>query len=179
MMGLGPFVGSAVAVTATVVPVLRHRSHRLAVDEARHRAIPELIDLFRLGVGSGRSVHQLLEVVAPRAPRVFVPALDEVRRRVGLGQRLGDALDALDVLGESARPLAMALRSAAFDGIALGPALERVAADARLQRRRRAEIHARRLPIQLLFPLIVCVLPAFGLLAIVPLVSSAVSSLQW
>jgi hypothetical protein len=48
-----------------------------------------------------------------------------------------------------------------------------------VQRRRWAELHARRLPVQLLFPLVVCILPAFGLLAIVPLVLSALSSLRW
>jgi hypothetical protein len=30
-----------------------------------------------------------------------------------------------------------------------------------------------------LFPLVVCILPAFGLLAIVPLVVSSLSSLHW
>lgn len=179
MIGLHPFVGSALAVGATIVPVLRLRSQRAASEGARQRSIPELVDLFRLAVGAGLSVHQILDVVLPRSPEVFAPTLTEVRRRVALGQRLGDALDAFDELGESARPLAMALRSAAFDGVPLGPALERVAADARMQRRRWAEINARRLPVQLLFPLVVCVLPAFGLLAIVPLVLSALGTLRW
>jgi hypothetical protein len=102
-----------------------------------------LVDLFRLAVGADLSVHQVVDVVEPHAPEVFASTLAEVRRRVALGQRFGDALDAFDELGEPVRPLVASLRAAAFDGVALGPALERVAADARLQRRRWAEINAR------------------------------------
>lgn len=179
MIVVGPWVGCALVVGASLVPVVRHRSASLATDGARRQGAPELVDLFRLAAGAGLSVHQLVDVVAPRAPDVFASTLVEVRRRVSLGQRLGDALDVFDQLGESVRPLAAALRAAAFDGVALGPALERVATDARLQRRRWAETKARRLPVQLLFPLVLCILPAFGLLAIVPLVASSLGSLHW
>ena len=179
MIGLGPVLGSALAIGATLGPAVRHRSETLAVEGARRNGVPELVDLFRLAVGAGLSVHQVVDLVEPRAPAVFAPTLAEVRRRVSLGQRLGDALDVLDDLGETVRPLAAVLRSAAFDGIALGPALDRVAADARLQRRRWAEITARQLPVQLLFPLVICILPAFGLLAVVPLVVSSLGSLHW
>lgn len=179
MILVGPWVGCALAVGAALVPLVRHRSASLAIDTARRQSAPELVDLFRLAVGAGLSVHQLVEVVEPRAPEVFASTLGEVRRRVSLGQRLGDALDVFDELGESVRPLAAALRSAAFDGVAIGPALDRVATDARLQRRRWAETNARRLPVRLLFPLVMCILPAFGLLAIVPLVVSSLGSLHW
>ena len=176
---IGPILGCALAVGASMAPIARHRSEALALDGARRQSTPELVDLFRLAVGAGLSIHQVVEVVQPLAPPVFAPALLEVRRRVSLGQRLGDALDVFDEFGDPVRPLVAALRSSAFDGVALSPALERVADDARLQRRRWAEINARRLPVQLLFPLIVCILPAFGLLAIVPLIMSSLGSLHW
>jgi pilus assembly protein TadC len=179
MIGVGPVVGSALAIGAFLVPVARHRSQQLSIQSARRQSVPELVDLFRLAVGADLSVHQVVDVVEPHAPEVFASALAEVRRRVALGQRFGDALDVFDELGEPVRPLVASLRAAAFDGVALGPALERVAADARLQRRRWAEINARKLPVQLLFPLVLCILPAFGLLAIVPLVVTSLSSLHW
>jgi tight adherence protein C len=175
----GPFLGSAVGVGAFFVPVLRERASNARTSMRCQVAVPELVDLFRLAVGAGLSIHQVIAVVVPHAPAVSVPALHEVQRRVALGVRLGDALDALDELGEPIRPLVAALRAAAFDGVALVPALDRAAADARLQRRRSAEISARRLPVQLLFPLVLCVLPAFGLLAVVPLIVAALGSLRF
>lgn len=179
MILLGPVLGSAVAVGATVAPVVRVRARQSSIDAERRRCLPELVDLLRLGVGAGLSVHQVIAAVEPHAPAVFAPSLGEVGRRVALGQRLGDALVALDDLGDPIRPLSSVLRAAAFDGVALGPALERVSDDARQRRRRSAEIAARRLPVQLLFPLVLCVLPAFGLLAIVPLLASSIGSLRW
>lgn len=168
-----PFAGAAWAA-----PVFRSRSRRRAHERRIRSVLPDVVDLFRLAVGSGLSVHQTVDVVAARAPAPVDAVLEEVRRRVGLGARLGDALDALDQLGDPALPLAAALRSSARYGAPLGVALERAAADARVLRRRRAEEEARRLPIQLLFPLVVCVLPAFGLLAVVPLVLASLHSLQ-
>ena len=99
MILVGPWVGCALAVGAALVPLVRHRSASLAIDTARRQSAPELVDLFRLAVGAGLSVHQLVEVVEPRAPEVFASTLGEVRRRVSLGQRLGDALDVFDELG--------------------------------------------------------------------------------
>ena len=48
----------------------------------------------------------------------------------------------------------------------------------RHERRRQAEEAARTLPIKLCFPLVCCVLPAFVLLTIAPLVAGAVRSLH-
>jgi len=176
---INPLLLSALAVIATLSPVLRQRSAQRRLEWDRQAAVPEFVDLVRLAVGSGTSVHQVLDAVVDHAPSPFMNVVHEVQRRVSLGERLGDALDAFDSLGESTRPLASALRASAFDGVPLGPALDRVATDARLQRRRSAEISARRLPVQLLFPLVLCVLPAFGLLAVVPLLVSSLGSLHF
>lgn len=174
---LTPTVGVAAGAVAWGVPSVRRRrrSHRREV--AVRAVLPDVVDLFRLAVGAGLSVHQCVEVVAPRAPEPVGAVLDEVRRQVALGVRLGDALAELDALGDAARPLASALVGAARYGSPLALALDRVVVDARLLRRRRAEEQARRLPVQLLFPLVMCVLPAFGLLAVVPLLAGALPSL--
>jgi len=189
---VGATLVAAVAVAVLVGPLLvpvvvgggwasgriTRRSARLRHERAVRTTLPDAVDLFRVAVGAGLSVHQAVDVVAVRAPDPVGATLREARRRVSLGVRLGDALDALDELGDPAAPLAAGLRGAARYGTPLGPSLERVGADARVLRRRRAEEDARRLPVQLLFPLVLCVLPAFGLLAVVPLLVASVGSLS-
>jgi len=175
---VSPVVAVPAAAVVWAVPSMRARSRRLAQERAVRTALPDTVDLFRLAVGAGLSVHQAVDAVAAHAPAPIDATLAEARRRVELGDRLGDALDVLDQLGDPVGPLAAALRGAARYGSPLGSALERVAADARVLRRRRAEEDARRLPVQLLFPLVLCVLPAFGLLAVVPLLLASLHSLQ-
>jgi tight adherence protein C len=140
-------------------------------------ALPDVIDLLRLAVTAGLNVHLALRVVAAEVDGVIGDALDDVLRDNDLGVRLADALDALALLGEPVRPLHMALVSAARDGAPLAASLERAADEARLHRRRHAEVRARRLPVQLLFPLVMCILPAFGLLTVVPLLAGSLGSL--
>jgi len=176
---VSPMVAVPAAALTWAVPAIRARARRLARDREVRTALPDTVDLFRLAVGSGLSVHQAVEAVARHAPPPVAATLAEARRRVELGERLGDALDVLDALGDPALALAAALRGAARYGSPLGAALERVAVDARVLRRRRAEEDARRLPVQLLFPLVLCVLPAFGLLAVVPLILASLQSLQF
>ena len=48
--------------------------------------------------------------------------------------------------------------------------LERLAGDVRADLRRRAEARARTIPVRLCFPLVACVLPAFALLTVAPVV---------
>ena len=175
---ISPVVAVPVGALTWAAPVVRQRSRRRAHERAIRAALPDAVDLFRLAVGSGLSVHQAVDAVARRAPTPVDATLAEVQRRVAVGARLGDALEALDALGDPVLPLAAALRGSARYGSPLGAALERVAADARVLRRRRAEEDARRLPIQLLFPLVLCVLPAFGLLAVLPLLLASLRSLQ-
>ena len=175
---VSPVVAVPAAALTWAVPATRARARRLARDREVRTALPDTVDLFRLAVGAGLSVHQAVDAVAHHAPAPVAATLAEARRRVDLGERLGDALEVLDDLGDPALALTAALRGAARYGSPLGAALERVAADARVLRRRRAEEDARRLPVQLLFPLVLCVLPAFGLLAVVPLLLASLQSLQ-
>jgi tight adherence protein C len=141
--------------------------------------LPDVIDLLLLAVGSGRNVHLAVRAVASRAPPVLGAALGAADRRAAHGVALADALEDIVVeLGEVARPLVVALTSSLRYGTALLPSLERVAAEARADRRRRAEEAARRVPVKLLFPLVACILPAFAALTVLPLLAGTLESLR-
>jgi len=128
---------------------------------------------------SGRTPLAAVGSAAVHADPVLAPAFDEFDHRLRRGAGLADALTAFtDLAGPSAQAFVDGLATADRYGLPLGPVLDRLVDDAREQRRRHAEHAARRLPVQLAFPLVVCTLPSFVLLAVVPAVLGALSSLQ-
>ena len=144
--------------------------------------MPDAIDLLVVAVQAGMTIPLAVAAVARRTDGPLGDGLDAVVADVALGRRTADALDDLPARigaeGEAVRPLVATLVSAERYGAPLAATLDRLADDARRQRRRRAEERARRLPVKLLFPLVCCILPAFGLLTVAPLVASAVRSLR-
>lgn len=141
--------------------------------------LPDAIELIVVAVRAGCTPASAIEVVAPAAPDAIRPVLAEVEHRLHRGQRLADALTSVtDALGPPAAGFVDALATCDRYGLALGPVLDRLADEIRIERRRQAERQARTLPVKLSFPLVVCTLPSFVLLAIVPAVLGAVSTLR-
>lgn len=140
---------------------------------------PEAIELVILAVRSGATPLAAIEAAAEHGPGTVGDAFGEVAHRVRRGRRLADALTALpERLGPEASELADSIAAAERYGLPIEPVLDRLAAEARAERRRRADIEARALPVRLSFPLVVCTLPAFVLLAIVPAVLGALATLR-
>jgi pilus assembly protein TadC len=137
-----------------------------------------VVDLFRVAVNAGLTVHDAVREVSRVVAGPVEASLNEVQRRVGLGHRLSDALPLLVEVGEPIRPLVRVLVSAERDGAPLAEPLERVSEHARDVRRRSAEEAARRVPVRLLLPLVACVLPAFVLLTVVPLLAGTLQTLR-
>jgi pilus assembly protein TadC len=156
--------------------VVATRRARWRADARVVHDLPDLVDLFRVAAGGGLTVHQAVQAVGAVARESHARVLREVQRRVSLGERLGDALSVLLTIGEPVRPLVSALQSAERQGTALVGPLQHAGDRARELRRRQAEEAARRVPVRLLFPLVLCVLPAFVLLAVVPLLAGTLRS---
>jgi pilus assembly protein TadC len=150
------------------------RRRRRAVAEA----MPDVIEMLVLVVHAGASPAHAVTQVRPLLDHGIRPAFDAVVHRLQRGQRLADAVAALpEHLGHHATGLADAIAAADRYGLALGPVLDALADDARADRRRVGEAHARSLSVKLSFPLVVCTLPAFVLIAIVPAVLGSLASL--
>jgi len=157
------------AAVAWAWPGWRARGRRRRWQRDLVQVAPDLVEMFRLSAGAGLSVHQAVHALASRATGPAGAALAEVVATQARGAPLADGLDAVGAWGEAVRPLASALAATQRYGVALGPALDRASVEAREVRRRQAEESARRLPVLMLFPLVVCILPAAGLLTVVPL----------
>lgn len=175
------------ALVVGALPPLLARLRRSRSGAAVARAVldelPEVIDLLGLAVGAGLTAPLAVAAVGRRGGGRLAAALAETTGAAARdGRRLADVLDdvpgRLGQAGDAARPLLAALADAARHGTALGPSLERLAAEARTARRHRAEERARRVPILLLFPLVTCTLPALGLLTIAPLAVGALRDLR-
>jgi tight adherence protein C len=136
------------------------------------------VDLFRLGADAGLTTPQAVVAVAGHGPVLVAQQLRVVVARTDRGMRLVDALEELRQ-HTPLTALADALVDAERYGTPLTDALARLAADARDQRRRDAEVRARRLPVQMLAPLVVCALPATVVLAVIPVVVVALGDLRW
>ena len=158
---------------------VRSRQRRArARARAVRRALPELVDLLVLASTAGLSLpvaHPLVAATCrlrwappsrrptpppPPVDRAPTPSSSTWRRSASAPTRWPTC---------SSTTSATACRCC--------PALERTSLELRLDRRRAAELDARRVPVRLLAPLVTCVLPAFGLLTVVPLLAASLDAL--
>jgi tight adherence protein C len=157
---------------------VRRRHAQAEQRRAIRHALPDLVDLLRLTTTAGLSLAVAHPVVAGHVPPPIGPALVAADVAATRGHPRADALtDALAPFGERAGALAHVLSDHLRYGVPLMPALERNGLELRLDRRRAAELDARRVPVRLLGPLVTCVLPAFALLTVVPLIAASLEAL--
>jgi tight adherence protein B len=156
--------------------------------DARSRAaveaedgVAEVADLFSLALGAGLTTVDALATIAPRVDGRAGRTLRVSVARLAAGDRFVDELarwSADDALGADARPLAGALVAAHRDGAPAVDALDQLAADLRHAQRQRVNERVQRLPVVLLFPLVGCILPAFVLVAVMPVAVGSLVSMR-
>jgi tight adherence protein C len=151
-----------------VLAGVRARQRARRGDAAIGADLPVTLDLLGVAVGAGCTPYLAVDMAARWAPTAMAARLAEVQHACGLGATFADALDDLAARAPPLQPLADALLASDRLGAPVGPALARLATEQRAEMRRRAETHARRVPVRLLFPLVFVVLPAFGLLTVIP-----------
>jgi tight adherence protein C len=154
----------------------RAAARRLAV---RRASAPPLLDLLGAALLAGLNPHKAVLRVAERAPEALAADLDLAAAVLRLGGTPAAALRAaaersgLDELRAAAAALEAAERWGAPPAEALAARAEALRSRARLQ----AEAHAGRAAVRLAFPLVLCFLPAFVLLTVVPTVAGALRAL--
>ncbi len=159
-----------------------HNSAGLMTRWLRRRDLPHpdrvaaelsaVVDVMNVALTSGLSIIASLQLALGHLDRASA-----IRRRLA-GQTAFEHLDeTLEEFGHTCGPRARAFAAAVTGsmrtGIPLAPEMERLGRELREDRRRRLEGKVRRLPVLLLFPLVLCVLPALGLVAIVPVLVAA------
>jgi tight adherence protein C len=167
---------SAAGLVAVRAARRRAAARRLA---ARAAAAPAVLDLLGAGLLAGLNPHLTVLRVAERAPDALREELAEAAAVLRLGATPAAALrtaaerSGLDELRAAAAALEVAERWGAPPAEALAARAEALRTRARL----RAEAEAGRAAVRLAFPLVLCFLPAFVLLTVVPTVAGALRSL--
>ena len=143
---------------------------RLRVDPAPARVdLAVVLDVLEAAIAAGASVPAAIEALGAALPA------DQGRplRRAAAALQLGAGwAQAWSGDGHDLEVVARALQPAWTDGVAPGPLLRQAAATIRARRGAAAREAAARLGVRLVLPLGLCLLPAFILLGLVPVLLS-------
>jgi tight adherence protein C len=163
-----------IVVRRLVQPVVERRRRARAADTTR-RELPLALDLLQVAVTAGCTPYRAVELVARWGPPATGDAFGAVLGATRVGRSLTDALGTMATGHPPLSPVADVLGASDRLGAPAAPALTRLAQEVRADLRGRAEAKARTLPVKLLFPLVFLVLPAFGLLTVVPALLGALA----
>ena len=162
-----PLLGAAVVLLGGLEPrAAQARSRRLVAE------VPQALDLMADGLAAGRPLRAACATVVEAFDGPVAEELGAVLRSVELGAPDGAAWSLLarhPQLGEAAADLARSVES----GTELVAALRHHATAARERRRAALQQRARGVGVRSVLPLMVCFIPAFLLLGVVPTVVSA------
>jgi len=136
--------------------------------------LPDALDLLALAVASGLNVADSLDLVARFGPAALAGQVRPIVEAIDTGRPV---ISALHTAGSDPRhPFGIvlaALGEAHVNGTAIEIRLISISADLRGIARSREQTAARKLSVRLLLPLVLCMLPAFALLTIVPVLIEA------
>ena len=175
--GLWGLLAAAVAAGTTW---WRSRTWEPAAERRRRlrleAELPWLVDLLtaalRAGLGPVEALRRVAEVSRPEVRQELLVPL----ARLGLGVDPVAVWSELATHPELGR-LGVTLRRATESGAPVVDALARLGADLRAGQRAAVEVGVRRIEVRAALPLGACLLPAFVLLAVVPLVAGSASRL--
>ncbi|MHB8513025.1 MAG: type II secretion system F family protein [Actinomycetota bacterium] len=179
--GLKSIVGSALlgalAWKCAELPAMRARR---AKQEAVRSALPDALDLLVVCVHAGMGLDPALALVASSMEGPLRDALEAALRALDIGLEREVAYEALIAAAdvEEVSALVAALRRADRYGTSIAATLSAYSAEVRERQLARIREHAMGAPVRMLFPLTLCFLPAFVLLAIAPSLIVAIRSFQ-
>ena len=179
------FFASAAGIACLLIGIFLHWVgrrwvQRLAMDASRVDSdVPDFVDVVSVYLRSGQPPALAFLHASDAAPGMVGVASRQVAERIHNGERFVDALtSSRHAFGLRAQPVIDALIDTERDGLAPRELFDRLATDAHAQRRRDADMRIRALPVRLTLPLVGCILPAYVLLAVVPLLASQLSSVN-
>lgn len=177
---VGGWLGAVLGIAVSLV-AWRALARMEPADARRRREslvalLPQAVDLMASALAVGASPDAAVRVVAEAVDEPMRHELGRIQHRLSLGVdpvRVWSEVGRHPELGALGRCLARALES----GASVSHALHRLAEDLRRSARAEVEARARTVGVRAAAPLGLCLLPAFILTGIVPLVAGTVSVL--
>lgn len=175
----GP-AGLAVATVVAVAVLVRSRQWESSATRRRRAVLeaelPHVVDLMTAALGAGSAPTTALVLVADVVDPTMGAELRRWTTRLALGSdpvTLWTLMARHPQLGR----LGTTLKRSADSGAPVAAALQRLAEDLRARRRAAVEERVRQVEVRAAVPLGVCLLPAFVLVGVVPLVAGSVTGL--
>jgi tight adherence protein C len=132
--------------------------------------LPDVMDQVTIAVEAGLGFEAALARVAATGDTVLGTELARMLQDIQLGVPRTEAMDALTQRCDSRdlRHFAASIRQAERYGLPIANVLRIQASELREKRRQRAEEHAAKIPVKILFPLIFCILPVMFIVILGP-----------
>jgi len=143
-------------------------------------ALPDALDILAACALAGMGIDRALRTVTPDVGGALGSALRETLRALDAGMPRAAAYQVLTERApvQEVRSLVRALNRAERYGTSVAVTLVAQAREMRSRRRASVEEAAHAAPVKMLFPLVVCFLPAFILLTVAPVVLTALRSFR-
>lgn len=134
------------------------------------RTLSDTLDLLTISVEAGLSLNAAIAQVVQNVPGVLSAEFARMLQEIQLGVPRADAFRNLaertDV--EELNAFALAMIQADVFGVSIASVLRTQAQQLRIKRRQRAEQKAQQTPVKIVFPLILCILPALFVVIVGP-----------
>ena len=163
------FLGIGIAINRTGAFWIRRIIHRTT-----HQPVDEIIVLTENFVASLRAGCSMTDSLQRWNGKT--PAGTRVAEAIAANAPLSTALTELPPT-TSAYRLAQSIEAGYSDGLPLASTMHRMVDDARTAMRHHTDVLIRQLPTQLAFPLVLCILPSFLFITVVPLMINALAQL--
>lgn len=131
------------------------------------RDLPMVYGLFAIGVSSGVPIQTVVREISNYSPQSCQSDIKSVVKELDAGRSIQNSMVKLEDHPQF-RTLAHVIAESSDCGTDILPTLDSLHRDSMNKIRREAETAIKKLPVTMLFPLVVCILPAFMLLSVVP-----------
>jgi tight adherence protein C len=176
LLGLSAGIGTAVVAAAIGVLVGVWLPFAIVYDagvrrqDRLRRDLPDALDLLTISVEAGLAFDAALMQVASAMTGPLSGEFTRVLQEIQMGVRRADAMRGMVARTRviELRTVAIAVVQATELGIPIANVLREQAAQMRLRRRQRAEEQARKVPVKIVIPLVLCILPSLFIIVIGP-----------